>query len=291
MALELVDVSYRYPSVRGQSAPLALRGVSLRLELGRCVALVGSTGSGKSTVAQMVGALARPTGGRVLLDGREIWGVPRRARLFLQQRVHRQVGVVFQYPEHQFFEERVADEVAYGPRNFGVAADEVAARVRNALSEVGLDASLGERSPFHLSGGEMRRVALASVLVSAPRYLVLDEPSAGLDGGGRAELLRLLATLSHRGMGELLITHRMDEVGALADHVVVLHDGSVVAEGSPRDLFAASARLREWGLDVPPAAAILADLAEEGVSVRLGALTNQEAADAILARWRARPAG
>lgn len=291
MALELEDASYRYPSIRGKDAPLAVRRVSLRVEPGRCVALVGSTGSGKSTVAQLAAALVRPTNGRLLLDGRDVWGAPRRERARLQERVHRQVGVVFQYPERQFFEEKVADEIAYGPRNFGVAAEELAARVQQALALVGLDGSFAERSPFQLSGGEMRRVALASVLVSTPRYLVLDEPTAGLDGGGRSDLLHLLAGLSHRGIGQVLITHRMEEVSALADHVVVLHHGSVVSEGSPRELFTNQAHLRDWGLDVPPAAAILAALAEEGVSVRLGALTNQEAADAILACWRARPAG
>ena len=284
MALELIAVGYRYPDPRGQG-PLAVEGVDIALSPGRCLALVGATGSGKSTVAQVAAALLRPTGGQVLLDGLDVWPKASRQRAERHAWLHRHVGMVFQYPEGQFFEERVSEEIAYGPRNFGLPPGNIPDMVNEALEVVGLPRSIADRSPFQLSGGEMRRVALASILVSGPRYLVLEEPTAGLDGTHRSGLLQLLRQLVVSGIGLLLITHRMDEVVDLADEVAVLHRGKVVACASPRALFAAGVPLREWGLDLPPAAAVLQDLVRAGVDVPTGALTVEEAAGAILRRW------
>ena len=262
----------------------ALREVSLRIAEGEFVAIIGPTGSGKSTLVQHFNALLRPTSGTVRVAGIDL-ADPQADR----RAVRRQVGLVFQYPEHQLFEETVFDDVAFGPRNLGLPPEEVRARVEDALRAVGLDpAAFGPRSPFSLSGGEMRRVAVAGVLAMAPRVLVLDEPAAGLDPRGKAELLGRVRDLhAQRGITVVLITHSMDEAAALARRVIVLDRGRVVMDGPTREIFRRGAELAALGLDVPAVTDLMRRLRARGLPVREDVLTLEEARGAIRAalRW------
>lgn len=257
---------------------VALRGVTLRIEAGEFVAILGPTGSGKSTLVQHFNALLRPTSGTVRVGGVDLAGRDVDLRAIRQQ-----VGLLFQYPEHQLFEETVAEDVGFGPRNLGLGSDEVRARVEQALRSVGLDpAMFGPRSPFSLSGGEMRRVAVAGVLAMAPRVLVLDEPAAGLDPRGKAEILGLFRSL-HReqGITVVLITHSMDEAAALAQRVVVLEAGRIVMDGPAREIFARADELVHLGLDIPAVTDLARRLRRAGLRVRQDLLTVDEARHAI----------
>jgi len=263
---------------------VALREVTLRIDEGEFVALIGPTGSGKSTLVQHFNALLRPTSGTVRVGGVDL-SAPK-ADL---QAVRRQVGMLFQYPEHQLFEETVAEDVAFGPRNLGLPEDEVQARVAEALRAVGLDpAVFGPRSPFSLSGGEMRRVAAAGVLAMSPRVLVLDEPAAGLDPRGKAEILGHFRALhSQRGTTIVLITHDMDDAAALATRVIVLDQGRVVMDGPVREVFARADDLHALGLGVPAVTDLVRHLRARGLPVREDVLTAEEARTAIreALRW------
>lgn len=283
--IECQDVAHVY----GRGTPVesvALRGVTLQVRTGEILGIIGPTGSGKSTLIQHFNGLLRPTAGMVRVGGADIWapGADRR-------RARQQIGLVFQFPEYQLFEETVRKDVAYGPRNLGVQAEEIPIRVEAALLQVGLDPErFGERSPFTLSGGEMRRVALAGVLAMRPRVLVLDEPTAGLDPRGKEELLERIEALHRQGLTVALVTHNMDEVARLAGRVVVLHEGRLVAEGTPREIFARAEDLRRWGLGLPQAAQLVLGLRRRGVPVA-EALTLGEARAAILAALRGRGHG
>ncbi|MER3456454.1 MAG: energy-coupling factor transporter ATPase [candidate division GAL15 bacterium] len=256
---------------------VALRGVDLVIRRGECLGLVGPTGSGKSTLVQHFNGLLRPTEGRVRVGGVEV-----RPGSNLRD-VRRKVGLLFQYPEHQLFEATVFDDVAFGPRNLGLAPDEVRARVRESLQWVGLDPDrFGPRSPFSLSGGEMRRVAIAGVLAMRPEVLVLDEPTAGLDPEGRRELLGRVRDLHRRaGLTVVLISHRMDDVARLCQRVVVLHQGRVFLDAPVREAFAQADELRSIGLDVPRATDVLLRLRAAGLPVRCDRLTVEEACEEI----------
>ena len=252
----------------------AVRGVTLRIDEGEFVVLIGPTGSGKSTLVQHFNALLKPTAGTVRVGGRDL----RDPKTDLRAVRHR-VGLLFQYPEYQLFEETVEEDVAFGPRNMGLAADEVRDRVRNALEAVGLDpGTFGPRSPFTLSGGEMRRVATAGVLAMSPKVLVLDEPAAGLDPRGKAEILGKIRSLhDHAGITVVLITHSMDEAAALASRVVVMDRGRILMDGPPREIFARADELRAVGLGIPGVTALVRDLRARGIPVRTDVLTFDEA--------------
>lgn len=279
IACEGVDYTYR----RGTPMETpALRGVSLQILTGQAVALLGPTGSGKSTLVQHFNGLLRPAAGTVRVAGHDLWG-PRADR----RRARQQVGLVFQFPEHQLFEETVRRDVAYGPTRLGLSGAVVAERVDEALRAVGLDpARFGGRSPFALSGGEMRRVALAGVLAMRPQVLVLDEPTAGLDPAGKAEMLARLETLHRNGQTIVFITHDMDEAARLADRVVVLNTGRVVMEGSPAEIFLRD-DLGQHGLGLPHAERLVRALRARGLPVA-DALTMREARAAIRAALGAR---
>lgn len=278
--LDCRDVTYTY--MRGTPMETeALAGVTLQVEAGEAVGIIGPTGSGKSTLIQHFNGLLRPTSGRVLVDGRDLWA-PRADR----RRARQEIGLLFQFPEYQLFEETVRRDVAYGPRNLGLSGGEVAARADEALRQVGLDpARFGERSPFSLSGGEMRRVALAGVLAMRPRALVLDEPTAGLDPRGRRELLERIERLHRQGLTIVMVTHSMDDVARVAGRIVIMHAGRIAMQGTPAEIFAREDDLLAIGLALPQAARLVRELRRRGVSVP-DALTLAEARRAIVAAVR-----
>lgn len=246
------DIWFRYlPGTPFES--LALKGVSVRIEAGERVAIMGGTGSGKSTLLQHLNGLLRPDKGRVLVDGHDLSQA--RADLIA---VRRRVGLMFQFPEHQLFEESVTRDVGYGPRNLGLLPEEVSARVRRALETVGLDPSeYGDRNPLALSGGEMRRVALAGLLAMEPRVLVMDEPMAGLDADGQERLVAILASLHARGTATIVVTHDVERVADLSDRLMLMEDGRVTHDGTFETAIALGS---EAGADllIPPACTQLA---------------------------------
>jgi energy-coupling factor transport system ATP-binding protein len=278
--ISCLDLGHTYRLGTPMAAP-ALLGVTLRINAGEFISLVGPTGSGKSTLIQHFNGLLRPSTGRVLIDGADLWA-PRADR----RRARQQIGLVFQFPEYQLFEDTVRRDVAYGPRNLGLSEGEIAGRVDEALRQVGLDpATFGERSPFTLSGGEMRRVALAGVLAMRPQVLVLDEPTAGLDPRSRRDLMSQVETLHRRGMTVVLVTHNMDEVARLAGRVIVMHGGRVAMEGPPGDIFGRVDALVALGLGLPQAAQLVQALRRRGLAVG-DALTMSQARREILAVLR-----
>ena len=262
MPIKLEGLSHTY---QGGSPfqSTALHDVNLVIEDRDLLALIGHTGSGKSTLAQHLNGLLQPTSGRVLLDGQDIneKSSDKRALRFA-------VGLVFQYPEHQLFEETVKKDIGFGPRNMGLGEAEVDARVREAMDKIGLPYDeIAEKSPFELSGGQMRRVALAGVLAMRPRILVLDEPTAGLDPRARDFLLNDVRRLHAEGTSVVMISHSMDDVARLATRVAVLEKGRLVMEGSPGEIFAGVDRLSSMGLDVPQASRLRYLLAESGIEL------------------------
>lgn len=270
------EVTYTYRRGTPMEA-VALRGITLQVHHGELLAIIGPTGSGKSTLIQHFNGLLRPTSGTVRVEGVDLWapGADRR-------RARQRIGLLFQFPEYQLFEETVRRDVAYGPRNLGLPDAEVAERVDQALQQVGLDPSrFGPRSPFSLSGGEMRRVALAGVLAMRPRALVLDEPTAGLDPRGRRDLIDRVESLHDQGLAVVLVTHSMDDVARLADRVVVLSAGRVVAAGAPAEIFSREGDLHALGLGLPQAAQLVRALRSRGLPVA-DALTMSQARRAIL---------
>jgi len=258
--------------------------VTLSIDAGTFVGLLGPTGSGKSTLIQHFNALLRPTSGTVRVAGIDL-SQPRAD----VKTVRRKVGLVFQYPEHQLFEETVFDDVAYGPHNLGLATPEIQDRVHDALRLVGVDPdAFGRRSPFSLSGGEMRRVAIAGVLAMQPEVLVLDEPAAGLDPQGKQEILGQIRTLHReRGLTVILITHSMDEDAQLVDRIVVMNRGQVAMDGPVRGIFRRADELAAIGLGVPAITDLMLRLRRRGVAVRPDVLSLEEARAAILeaVRW------
>ena len=251
----------------------ALDDVSLTIEDGEFVGLIGHTGSGKSTLVQHLNGLLLPTSGTITVDGLNIAdkATDRRA-------IRRKVGLVFQYPENQLFEETVEKDIAFGPKNLGLDDAEIDRRVKGAMRKVALDYdALHERSVFELSGGQMRRVAIAGVLAMEPRTLVLDEPCAGLDPRGREEILGLIRDL-HRDTGAtiVMVSHSMDDVASLAERVIVMNHGRVAMDGTPREVFSRGAELRAIGLDVPQAVLLADKLRERGFDVPQGVYRVEE---------------
>jgi energy-coupling factor transport system ATP-binding protein len=263
-------------------ARTALRDVSLEIGPGERVGVVGRTGSGKSTLVQHLAGLLKPTAGRVWLDG-----VAAHERTAAARAQRRRIGLAFQYPEDQIFERTVWREVAFGPRNLGLKDTEIAARVRWALEMVGLNpAEVESRVPFTLSGGEMRRVALAGILAMRPEVLILDEPTAGLDPQGRRELLtRVRAWQQETALTLILVSHNLEDLARAVERVTLLHEGRVIADGPVRRVLSDGELLRAAGLDVPLPVALLQALRESGWPVRTDRLLPEEAV-AEIARSR-----
>ncbi|MGI6603622.1 MAG: energy-coupling factor transporter ATPase [bacterium] len=277
MPICVTDVTYTYQPGTPFAAT-ALRGVNLTISEGEFLGLIGHTGSGKSTLIQHFNGLLRPTEGQVLVDGVDT------ANRNNRKAIRQKVGLVFQYPEHQLFEETVAKDVAFGPRNLALSEAEIEERVQEALTMVGLDpAKYAPRSPFDLSGGEMRRVAIAGVLAMNPSYLILDEPTAGLDPRGRNEILGHVARLHKElGLTVVLVSHSMEDVARLVDRLVIMHRGQVAADGKPRELFGEPERLKELGLGIPQVTELMRRIAAKYPGVRPDVLTVKEAAAELL---------
>ena len=256
----------------------AIHGVSLTIRDGEFIGLIGHTGSGKSTLIQHLNGLLRPSSGRVLIDGKDLFGKDTDKR-----EVRRKVGLVFQYPENQLFEETVAADIAFGPKNLGLSPEEVDARVRDACAQVHLDyETFKDRSVFELSGGQMRRAAIAGVLAMQPQTLILDEPCAGLDPRGRDEILGLVRELQRtRGTTVVMVSHSMDDVASLVSRVIVMNRGQIAMDGTPREVFRQGETLRAMGLDVPEAARLAARLREKGFDVPEDAYLHGELLEAI----------
>lgn len=269
------------------SSPWALRDVSLTVCRGEFLGLAGHTGSGKSTLIQHLNGLIRPQEGSVHALGLDLSNKKDAAA------VKAKVGVVFQYPERQLFAETVAQDVAFGPHNLGMPQAEVARRVESSLSRVGLDlATVGDKSPFELSGGQQRRVAFAGVLAMEPEVLVLDEPMAGLDPAARKDFLELIDRLHHEGLTVVMVSHSMDDLANCCDRIVVMNEGAVFAEGTPAQVFAHADKLRSIGLGVPAAQRMALALAEAGVPLRRGGLyTVESLADELAGLLTALPDG
>ena len=284
-SISIRNVSYIY----NEGLPFekrALDDVSLDIGEGEFIALVGHTGSGKSTLVQHLNGLMEPTEGEILYDGVDYRKKGNIATL------RQKVGLVFQYPEYQLFEETIAKDIAYGPKNLGLSEEEVEERVRRAMGKVGLDYDeKGEQSPFALSGGQKRRVAIAGILAMEPEVLVLDEPTAGLDPRGSREILEeIRGIFESTGTTIVLVSHSMEEVARLASRVIVMDRGRVHMDGTPREIFAREKELRAIGLGVPQVRRTMTDLVAKGFDIKEDCITVDEAFDALKTWWEGRRA-
>lgn len=281
MSITLKNVNYIYmPGTPFERQ--ALTDVSFTIEEGSFTALAGHTGSGKSTLLQHFNGLLAPSSGTVLVDGVDINDLSR-ANKVAAFNMRREVGMVFQYAETQLFEETIAKDIAFGPTQQGLSPEEVAKRVTEAMKLVGLSEELRDRSPFQLSGGQMRRVAIAGILALHPKYLVLDEPTAGLDPKGREELIQLLQKLHKKWkLTLILVSHSMEDIARLADNVLVMNRGKLVLQGSPREVFQQKDILQQAGLKQPRIMQLLTRLKADGYDVTAQALTPDEGLTEIL---------
>lgn len=279
--LETRDLCMTY-GIKTPFEKTALDHVSVGFEKGDLVGIIGHTGSGKSTLVQQLNGLLRPTAGQVLLDGTDIWAEPKAIR-----QVRFRVGMVFQYPEHQLFEETCYKDIVFGPKNMGLSEDEIDARVRQAAAYVGLQPALLEKSPFDLSGGEKRRVAIAGVMAMQPEVLILDEPTAGLDPKGRDTILdQIRAYRDENHSTVLLVSHSMEDIARTADKVLVMDHGRVAMYDTTETVFSHADALGELGLAVPAVTRVFMGLRARGIPVGENAYTVSQAAEALLPHLR-----
>lgn len=258
----------------------ALKNVDLTLEEGKITAIIGETGSGKSTLVQHLNALLLPTQGELEVCGKRISAKEKPKNL---KELRKNVGLVFQFPEYQLFEESVEKDIAFGPKNFGASSEEASAIAKRILPYVGLGEEYLQRSPFELSGGQKRRVAIAGILAMDPNVLVLDEPTAGLDPAGRDQILNLLKKLHQKkGMAILLVSHSMEDVADCADRVIVMNHGEVMYDGDKREVFSHKKELEAIGLSVPFYRSLAEELRERGFMIKEDVLTLEETKEAIM---------
>ena len=257
---------------------VAIHDMNLTLEQGEFIGVIGHTGSGKSTLIQHLNGLLRPSEGEVLFEGEDIWKDP----AFTRQ-VRFQVGLVFQYPEYQLFEETVYKDIAFGPHNMGLTEEEIRQRVLRAASFVGIPEQLLEKSPFELSGGQKRRVAIAGVIAMEPKILILDEPTAGLDPAGRASILENICAYQRaQNATVMMVSHSMEEIAQTVERLVVLDQGSIAMDAPPAQVFEQSERLMEIGLDVPQITQVFLHLKKMGLNIPTNIYTVEQAKAAIL---------
>ncbi|WKY48465.1 energy-coupling factor transporter ATPase [Eubacteriaceae bacterium ES3] len=279
MSVEIKNLNHIY----SQGSPFefqALKNIDLKIENGDFVGIIGHTGSGKSTLIQHLNGILNPTSGTVVIDGTDIFSQSKQNMISLRQRV----GLVFQYPEHQLFEETVYQDVAFGPKNQGLDEKEIDTRIKNAIEMVGLDFELiKSKSPFELSGGQMRRVAIAGVLAMEPSVLILDEPTAGLDPRGRDEILAQIKKLhQEKGITVLLVSHSMEDIGRLVNRIIVMNAGQVVYYDVPKNVFTEIETLEQIGLAVPEVTYLMKSLKHCFPSIREDIFTVEAAKDEIL---------
>ncbi len=277
MGIKAVNLNYVY----GQGTAFeqyALKNVNFEIEDGQFIGLIGHTGSGKSTLIQHLNGLLKATSGELYYNGENIY-----SQGYSMRALRSKVGLVFQYPEHQLFEVDVFSDVCFGPKNQGLPKEEIEDRARKALAAVGLDESLYTQSPFELSGGQKRRVAIAGVLAMNPKVLILDEPTAGLDPKGRDEILDQIAALhKEKGMTIILVSHSMEDVARYADRLMVMNHGEKVFDDTPKEVFKHYKELEEMGLAAPQITYIVQDLRKHGVEMDDGITTVEEARQAII---------
>ena len=275
--IETKDLCYTY-TPDAPFSHFAVDNINFLAESREIVGIIGHTGSGKSTLIQHLNGLLRPNSGKVLLDGTDIWEKPKEIR-----KIRFKVGIVFQYPEYQLFEDTVYKDIAFGPTNMGLSEDEIDSVVRETAKMVGAEELL-EKSPFDLSGGEKRRVALAGILAMRPKVLVLDEPTAGLDPEGRRLIADII--LNYRKKYDatvIVVSHNMDDLAAIADRIVVINEGKIAFSGSVIEVFSHCKELREMGLDVPHVTSIFLKLREKGIDLGIDVFTVDQAAERIAA--------
>ena len=279
--LKLENVSYIY----GQGTPfekVALDNVSVSFERGKITGLIGHTGSGKSTLVNLLNGLYKPTSGRVLLDGQDIWENPKEI-----YKVRYRVGLVMQYPEYQLFDETVRDDIGFAPRNLGLSESEVAERVAEAAEFVGITEEMLNKSPFDLSGGQKRRAAIAGIVAMRPDVLVLDEPAAGLDPRGRREILGGLSEyVKQRSSSVILVSHSMEDMAHYCDNVVVMNNSKIYGVGTVAEVFSRADSLSEVGLDSPAVSKIAAELIKRGICLEGELYTVEGVKDALLRYMR-----
>ena len=264
MSLELKHVSHIYQEGSAKES-YALRDICLNVNEGEFLGIAGHTGSGKSTLIQHFNGLLKPTSGEVIVDGVNINGKEAKKEL---KALRMKVGIVFQYPEYQLFEETVERDIAFGPRNLNLSDIEIQHRVTEAMDMLKLSKKLRKKSPFELSGGQKRKIAIAGVLAMKPKYLILDEPTAGLDPKGREEFLELIADLHQQGLTVVMVSHSMDDIARYAQRMIVLEHGEIRLEGTPQAVFAQSELLAQIGLGVPTLTRLLIELQKQGWDVR-----------------------
>ena len=279
--IKLENLSYFH----GKGTPYekkALDSISLTIPHGMVTGLIGHTGSGKSTLVQTLNGILRPHEGRVLLDGRDIWEKPKKIRSLCFR-----VGLVMQYPEYQLFEDTVYKDIAFGPKNMGISEEETRVRVEEAVRFVGLSTELLEKSPFDLSGGEKRRVAIAGIIAMRPEVLVLDEPAAGLDPRGRdAMFTNLIEYHEKSGNTVVIVSHSMEDMARYCDNLIVMNEGKIVMQGDRDYVFSRSEQLTEIGLDIPQVTKLMLILKERGLAVDGGVYTVEQAMEHILKIYR-----
>ncbi len=277
MQLELKNIEYTY-SPGTVFAKTALDGINLQIKKGEYIALIGHTGSGKSTLISLMNALEKPTKGQVLFEGEDI-----NAEDYDRKALRGKVGLVFQYPDHQLFETTILADVSFGPKNLGLSQEEVEKRARGALRLVGIDEKIFEDSPLELSGGQKKRVTIAGVLAMRPEVLILDEPTAGLDPAGRDEILEAISLIrENTGCTIVLVSHSMEDVAKHAERIVVLDKGKIIYDDFPEKVFAHHRELSEMGLSAPQVRILMDRLNEDGFSLNPDCITIDRAEEEIL---------
>ena len=283
MSIKLENVSYIYEKNSAYSTE-ALKDVSLEINDGEFIGMIGHTGSGKSTLIQLFNALLRPSSGTILYDGKDIW-----ANNFNRRELRFNVGLVFQYPEYQLFETTVLKDVCFGPNNKGLSEDECIERAKEALKAVGMSEEFYSRSPLEMSGGQKRRAAIAGVIAMDPKVLILDEPCAGLDPRGKRDILDMLSVLrKDKGMTIILVSHSMEDVAGYADRLIVMSNGTKAYDGTVKEVFSKYKELEKIGLAAPQVTYVMNGLKSRGLDVDTSAVTIEEAKQSILNALRRR---
>ena len=281
--LEAKNLTYIY-SAGTPFEHKALDDISFSVERGEFIGIIGHTGSGKSTLMQQLNGLLKPTSGTVLLDGQDIWSDKK-----LTRQARFRVGLVFQYPEYQLFEADIFTDVCFGPKNLGLPQEEVEKRARHALKLVGMDEKFYKQSPFELSGGQKRRVAIAGVLAMRPEMMILDEPTAGLDPQGRDEILGQIERLNREhGLTILVVSHSMEDMARYVDRIMVMNDGVKMFDDTPKEVFRHYKELEAIGLAAPQITYVVQELRERGIPIDDAITTVEEAREAILALYNKR---